>query len=160
MKQLIIGLVVGVAAAYLYFATQTTDEEIERVVVTEAAAADVVPATSYAAVPGQIGGPDFVGAYDVVPGWPINIADQIEGHEDWTWGAGQSVFPESPDRVFVLVRGEIPTVERPRNVDLKQIGIPAFYPINNSVPSLVSPNSNLVSARRMPLAAARVRPSS
>jgi peptidylamidoglycolate lyase len=143
MKQLIIGLVVGVGAAYLYFATQAGDEVMEQAVVTEAAAADVAAATSYAAVPGQIGGQDFFGAYDVVPGWPINIADQIDGHEDWTWGAGQSVFPESPDRVFVLVRGEIPNVERPRNVSLREIGIPANFPISNSVPWRNTTNTSL-----------------
>ena len=139
MKQLIIGLAVGVVAAYLYFGSQATEEVIE----IETTSSDVVPATSFAAAPGQIGGQDFFGAYDVVPGWPINIADQIEGHEDWTWGAGQSVFPESPDRVFVLVRGEIPNVERPRNVSLREIGIPANFPISNSVPWRNTTNTSL-----------------
>ena len=41
----------------------------------------------------------------------------------------------------VLVRGEIPNVERPRTVDLKQIGIPAFFPINGSVPWRNATNS-------------------
>ncbi|MBT5558576.1 MAG: hypothetical protein HOJ88_01680, partial [Proteobacteria bacterium] len=85
MKQLIIGLAVGAVATYFYFGTQATNEVVEvEAVEFEETTTDVVPATSYAAVPGQVGGQDFFGAYDVVAGWPINIADQIEGHEDWT----------------------------------------------------------------------------
>ena len=139
MKQLIIGLAVGVVATYLYFGTQATTEVLE----IETTPSEVVSTTSYAAVSGQVGGQDFFGAYDVVAGWPINIADQIEGHEDWTWGAGQSVFAESPDRVFVLVRGEIPNVERPSNVNLREIGIPANFPISNSVPWRNATNTSL-----------------
>ena len=137
MKQLIIGLAAGAVATSLYFGTQATNEVIEveaEVIEAESTSSDVVSTTSYAAVPGQVGGQDFFGAYDVVAGWPINIADQIEGHENWTWGAGQSVFAESPDRVFVLVRGEIPNVERPNDVSLREIGIPANFPISGSVP--------------------------
>ncbi len=58
MKQLLIGLAVGVAAAYFYFATQATEDVIE----IETTSSDVVPATSFAAVPGQVGGQAFFGA--------------------------------------------------------------------------------------------------
>ena len=74
-------------------------------------AQEAVPGKGFAAVPGHKGGQDISGAYDVVEGWPIDTAT-LPGHEGWTMGAGEAIFPESPDRVFVLVRGEIPTMER------------------------------------------------
>ena len=45
----------------------------------------------FAAVPGQKGGQDMFGPYDVDPDWPQDIAE-LPGHEGWTYGAGQSVF--------------------------------------------------------------------
>ena len=63
--------------------------------------------TRFAAVPGEKGGQDIFGAYDVVADWPKDLST-IKGHEGWTFGAGQSVFAESPNRIFVLQRGELP----------------------------------------------------
>ena len=63
--------------------------------------------TRFAAVPGEKGGQDIFGAYDVVADWPKDLST-ITGHEGWTFGAGQSVFAESPNRIFVLQRGELP----------------------------------------------------
>ena len=62
------------------------------------------PGTGFAAIPGETGGQDPFGAYDVVKEWPKNIST-IPGNEKWTWGAGQSVYAESPNRVFLLFRG-------------------------------------------------------
>ena len=61
----------------------------------------------FAAVPGEKGGQDMFGAYDIVPNWPKPISS-LPGHDKWTWGAGQGVFAESPNRVFILQRGELP----------------------------------------------------
>src|SRR4051812_16693873 len=61
------------------------------------------------------GGQDVFGAYDVVPNWPKPLSS-LPGHEKWTYGAGQSVFAESPNRVFILQRGELPVVERPKTI--------------------------------------------
>ena len=70
---------------------------------------------SVAAVPGEKGGQDLFGAYDVAA-WPKPLT-ALPGHGDWTWGAGQGVFAESPDRVFVLQRGELPEIHvRPATV--------------------------------------------
>jgi hypothetical protein len=66
----------------------------------------------FAAVPGEKGGQDIFGGYDVVADWPKDLTTR-PGHEGWTFGAGQSVFAESPDRVFVLQRGELPAIKRP-----------------------------------------------
>src|ERR1700722_4097715 len=67
---------------------------------------------SIAAIPGTKGGQDTFGAYDVVKGWPKDIST-LSGNEKWTWGAGQSVYAESPNRVFLLFRGELPNIPRP-----------------------------------------------
>jgi DNA-binding beta-propeller fold protein YncE len=83
---------------------------------------------SIAAVQGQRGGQDITGPYDVVADWPKDIST-LPGHEDWTWGAGQSVFAESPDRVFVLQRGELPNVERPERRPIFDIEPSIYFPI-------------------------------
>ena len=69
--------------------------------------------TRVAAVPGEKGGQDMYGAYEVVAGWPKPLSS-VPGVGKWTWGAGQGVFAESPNRVFVLQRGMLPEVERPK----------------------------------------------
>ena len=74
-----------------------------------------------AAVPGEKGGQDLFGAYDIVPNWPKPLTSR-PGHEKWTWGAGQSVFAESPNRVFILQRGELPQLARPATIKLPQLG--------------------------------------
>ncbi|MEQ1886908.1 MAG: hypothetical protein ABL967_17740 [Bryobacteraceae bacterium] len=70
-----------------------------------------------AAIPGEVGGQDIFGAYDVVPNWPKSPS-VIPGNEKWTWGAGQGVFAESPNRVFILERGQLPNIQRPKQIKL------------------------------------------
>ena len=66
-----------------------------------------------AAVPGEKGGQDIFGGYDVVQNWPKPLSS-LPGNEKWTWGAGQGVFAESPNRVFILERGQLPKIDRPK----------------------------------------------
>ena len=66
-----------------------------------------------AAVPGEKGGQDMYGAYEVVVGWPKPLSS-VPGVGQWTWGAGQGVFAETPNRVFVLERGMLPEIGRPK----------------------------------------------
>jgi DNA-binding beta-propeller fold protein YncE len=66
----------------------------------------------FGAVPGQKGGQDIFGPYNVQENWPQDLAD-LPGHDAWTYGAGQGVFAESPDRIFILHRGELPNIEPP-----------------------------------------------
>ena len=73
------------------------------------------PGTGFAAVPGEKGGQDMSGAYEVVPDWPKPLA-QLPGHEKWTWGAMQGVYAESPDRILITMRGELPLLKRPLNL--------------------------------------------
>jgi hypothetical protein len=42
---------------------------------------------------------DPFGPYQVAANWPKDIST-LPGNEKWTWGAGQGVFAESPDRVI------------------------------------------------------------
>jgi DNA-binding beta-propeller fold protein YncE len=81
-----------------------------------------------AAVPTEKGGQDIFGAYDIVANWPKPIST-LPGHEKWTWGAGQSVFAESPNRVFILQRGELPNLQRPKTIQLPQLGPNIEFPI-------------------------------
>jgi DNA-binding beta-propeller fold protein YncE len=86
------------------------------------------PGSGFAAIPGQIGGQDIFGAYQVVKGWPQNIST-LPGNEKWTWGAGQSVFAESPNRVFLLFRGELPNIPRPQTRQIPEFGPSLQFPI-------------------------------
>jgi hypothetical protein len=83
---------------------------------------------SFAAVPGQKGGQDIFGAYDIVQNWPKPYHQQ-PGREKWTWGAGQGIFAETPNRVFILQRGELPLLERPKTIKLAQLGPSIEFPI-------------------------------
>jgi hypothetical protein len=49
------------------------------------------PGTGFAANPGEMGAQDIFGPYEVVKDWPKNIST-IPGNENWTWGAGQSIY--------------------------------------------------------------------
>lgn len=84
--------------------------------------------TSVAAVPGQKGGWDVTGPYDVVRDWPKPLSN-LPGHENWTWGSMQSVFAESPNRVFVLQRGELPKMNRPQGKAVPEFGPSLTFPV-------------------------------
>ncbi len=111
----VVGFVVAVAVIYL---------PDNRTVLGQSASAP----TRFAAVPSEKGGQDIFGAYDVAADWPKDLAT-IKGHEGWTFGAGQSVFAESPNRVFVLQRGELPALGRPKPTNLPQLGPNLSFPI-------------------------------
>jgi len=53
------------------------------------------------------GGENETGPYEVVTGWP-----QPLGHPGWTWGSQGGVFAESPNRIYILQRGELPIPEK------------------------------------------------
>src|SRR6185312_1276439 len=74
------------------------------------------------------GGQDLFGGYDIVKGWPKDIST-LPGNEKWTWGAGQSVFAENPNRVFLLFRGELPNIKRPASKLLTDFGPSIQFPI-------------------------------
>jgi sugar lactone lactonase YvrE len=53
------------------------------------------------------GGENETGPYEVVPNWPKPL-----GHPGWIWGSQGGVFAESPNRVILLQRGELPVPEK------------------------------------------------
>ena len=63
--------------------------------------APTVAPGGFAAVPGEVGAEDLFGPYDVVQDWPKGV-QSLPGHEEWTSGAAQGIFAESPDRVYLL----------------------------------------------------------
>ena len=85
-------------------------------------------AAGFAAVAGEIGAQDVSGPYDVQQGWPKDLST-LPGHEKWTWGAGQGIFAENPNRVYVLFRGELPNLKEPAVTRLPQIGPSIQFPV-------------------------------
>ena len=84
--------------------------------------------TAFAAVAGEIGGQDLFGPYDVVADWPKDVST-LAGHADWTWGAAQGVFAESPNRVYLVARGELPNLKQPPTTLLPQLGPSVQFPV-------------------------------
>src|SRR5687767_15806070 len=81
---------------------------------------------SAAAVPGAIGHLEPYGPYEVVPNWPKDLST-TPGNEKWTFGAGQGVFAESPDRVYYIQRGSLPVIPPPAR-GAAPIGAPQVAP--------------------------------
>jgi len=48
------------------------------------------------------------GPYRVVEGWPKPLPDTRHSHDGWTWGSFGGVYAESPDRIWIAMRGELP----------------------------------------------------
>ncbi len=48
------------------------------------------------------------GPYKVVDNWPKPLPDTRHSHDGWTWGSFGSVYAESPDRIWIAMRGELP----------------------------------------------------
>jgi hypothetical protein len=68
-------------------------------------------AASSAAVESQEkGGQEEFGPYELVENWPQPLPDGPDGvkHEGWTWGSVGAVFAETPDRIWIAQRGELP----------------------------------------------------
>ncbi len=58
----------------------------------------------------QRGGQELFGPYEPVPDWPKPLPDGPDGvkHDGWTWGSVGGVYAESPDRIWIAMRGELP----------------------------------------------------
>ena len=102
------------------------------------------PGSGFAAVPGLKGGQDIFGPYEVVENWPKPMSESLPGHEGWTYSITMDVFAESPDRVFLVQKGELPLIEeRPQSVLLPELGRGLQFPVfrlplrqaGNSIPN-------------------------
>ena len=96
----LLAIVIGIAIGFLIAAPRPPAAEAE------------VPGTGFAAIPGEKGGQDLFGGYEPVEGWPKPLST-MPGHDGWTHGAAQGIYPESADRVFMVQRGELPDLQRP-----------------------------------------------
>src|SRR5262245_65089305 len=86
----------------------------------------------FAAVPGLKGGNDAFGPYEPVQNWPRPLAESLPNHQGWTWSQSTDVFPESPDRVIVAQKGELPVLPMGRGNGttwLPQIGPSLKFPV-------------------------------
>jgi sugar lactone lactonase YvrE len=90
------------------------------------------PGAGFAAVPGAVGAMDLTGPYDVVKGWPKDLST-LPGNEKWTWGAGEGVFAESPNRVIIVERGELPVLSKIKETPLPQIAPSLSFPVMDLV---------------------------
>ena len=95
------------------------------------------PGQGFAAVPGLKGGHDVFGPYDPVANWPKPLGESLPDHQAWTWSQSTDIFPESPDRVFVTQKGELPVLQLGRGRGttwLPQIGPSIKFPIGGGLP--------------------------
>src|SRR5919108_3939383 len=51
------------------------------------------------------------GHYRVVENWPKPLPDTRHSHDGWTWGSFGGVYAETPDRIWLAMRGELPLPE-------------------------------------------------
>ncbi len=56
------------------------------------------------------GGQEEFGPYELVENWPQPLPDGPDGvkHEGWTWGSIGAIYAETPDRIWIAQRGELP----------------------------------------------------
>jgi len=59
------------------------------------------------------GGQEEFGPYEPVANWPQPLPDGADGvtHAGWTWGSVGAVYAETPDRIWIAQRGELPLPE-------------------------------------------------
>ena len=95
---------------------------------TSTSAVEAPKGVTFTSIPSQVGGQDIFGPYEVVKGWPKDIST-VPGNEKWTYGAGQAIFAESPNRIYALFRGELPNMKRPETKSLTDMGPSIKFPV-------------------------------
>jgi hypothetical protein len=91
---------------------------------------DTKPGTGFAAIPGEKGGQDTWGPYEVVADWPKPMSS-MPGHDPkWGWGSSEGIYAESPNRIYLFQRGELPVLKRPPNTPIPQFGPSLSFPVN------------------------------
>jgi hypothetical protein len=75
-----------------------------------ASAPEAASASAAPAAPQEKGGQDEFGPYEPVANWPQPLPDGPDGvkHEGWTWGSVGAIYAETPDRIWIAQRGELP----------------------------------------------------
>jgi len=72
--------------------------------------AAVVAAGAVVGLAQERGGQEEFGPYEPVQNWPQPLPDGPDGvtHAGWTWGSIGAVYAETPDRIWIAMRGELP----------------------------------------------------
>jgi hypothetical protein len=67
-------------------------------------------AAAAVAAPAERGGQEEFGPYELVQNWPKPLPDGPDGvtHAGWTWGSAGAIWAETPDRIWIAMRGELP----------------------------------------------------
>jgi sugar lactone lactonase YvrE len=66
-------------------------------------------ASSMSSMPaGEHDGQELFGQYQQPEPWPQPLPDTDHAHTDWTWSSQAAVYAESPDRIWIAMRGELP----------------------------------------------------
>ncbi|OFW15659.1 MAG: hypothetical protein A3F70_06895 [Acidobacteria bacterium RIFCSPLOWO2_12_FULL_67_14] len=67
-------------------------------------------AATAAPAPGERGGQEEFGPYELAGDWPTPLPDGPDGvtHAGWTWGSTGAIWAETPDRIWIAMRGELP----------------------------------------------------
>jgi quercetin dioxygenase-like cupin family protein len=65
---------------------------------------ELKPEADTAARAQEKGGEDEFGPYEPVLNWPQPLPD----HDGWTWGSVAGIYAETPDRIWIAQRGELP----------------------------------------------------
>jgi DNA-binding beta-propeller fold protein YncE len=61
------------------------------------------------------GGQEEFGPYELVPDWPKPLPGPE--NDGWTWGSTGGVYAESPDRIWIAQRGQLPLPEKAKPGD-------------------------------------------
>ena len=54
----------------------------------------------------------------IAENWPKPLS-ALPGNEKWTWGAAEGIYAESPNRIYLFQRGELPVITRPKNTPIR-----------------------------------------
>src|SRR5216117_740447 len=70
------------------------------------------------------GGQEEFGPYELVENWPQPLPDGPDGvkHAGWTWGSVGAVFAETPDRIWIAQRGELPLPTNAKRSEERRVG--------------------------------------
>ena len=58
-------------------------------------------------------GQELFGHYHQPEPFPQSLPDDAHSHDGWTWGSMGAVFAESPDKIWIAMRGELPLPGKP-----------------------------------------------
>ena len=59
---------------------------------------------------------EVTGPYDVVKDWPKPLCALFPEEKGWTWGSTQSIYAQNPNRIFISMRGELPSIRGSENL--------------------------------------------